>query len=87
MGVPATKGESRAMWAARAIGLILAVMAARVIWLSGFDQGADVAMCVDASFRNGGDVITLAKDDPACIRAKAYESNPLWAFRRRGGEL
>lgn len=53
----------------------------RVVWLSGFDQGVNVAFCVTASFQNGG---KLAASHPACVDAKAYKHNPLWLMRRRG---
>lgn len=53
----------------------------RVIWLSGFDQGGDVVMCMIASLQNDG---KLATDDPGCKRAEAYKGNPLWMLRRRG---
>lgn len=58
----------------------------KLVWQSGFDDGADVAICVKASFTKElrYSVVTVAKD-PACARAHAYERNPLWAFRRRGG--
>lgn len=57
----------------------------KLIWQSGFDQGAAIALCTVASFQQGGDLITLAKDDPACRDANAYEANPLWVLRRRSG--
>lgn len=57
------------------------------VWQSAFDQGADVSMCIGASFaQSDGTTVTFAKSDPACIRAKAGERSPLWAvFRRRSG--
>ena len=61
--------------------LILLVAYTRVIWLSGFDQGAAVAMCTIASILNEGE---LAEEEPSCVDVKSYESNPLWQFRRRG---
>ena len=55
----------------------------KVIWQSGFDDGADVSLCVGESMiNNGGKLATYA---PACQRAKAYESSPLWLLRRRHG--
>lgn len=51
----------------------------KLVWLSGFDQGSDVALCVVASVQNDG---KLAKDDDSCKRADEYRSNPLWLLRR-----
>jgi len=54
----------------------------KLIWQSGFDQGADVADCVIASLQNGG---KLDRSDEGCQRADAYKRNPLWVLRRRSG--
>lgn len=66
-------------------GAMLTTAYTKIIWQSGFDQGADVDGCVVASFQAAGpgETVAMAKSDPACIRAKAYESNPLWLLRRR----
>lgn len=58
----------------------------KAVWQSGFDQGVNVALCTMESFRRGGDIIRLAKDDPACVRAKAGKRNPLWLLRRKNGQ-
>lgn len=69
-----------------AIGTGCSVGFAKAVWQSGFDQGADVSLCVIATFQNAkDDPIKLDMAEPACKRAKAYESNPLWLLRRRGG--
>lgn len=65
------------------IALVL-VIYTKVIWQSGFDQGADVSLCVvESMIASEGEVVSLA-DSETCKRAKAYESNPLWQLRRRG---
>ena len=69
-----------------AIGTGCSVGFAKAVWQSGFDQGADVSQCIIATFANADDdPIKLDMTEPACTRAKAYESNPLWLLRRRGG--
>jgi len=59
----------------------------RVIWLSGFDIGSDVSLCVVASYQQGPNEKTgkveLADNDPSCKRVEEYKSNPLWLLRRR----
>lgn len=69
-----------------AVGLTL-LSYTKWVWQSAFDQGADVSMCIGASFaQSDGTTVTFAKNDPACVRAKAGERNPLWVvFRRRSG--
>lgn len=57
----------------------------KLVWQSGFDQGADVSLCVvESMIASEGDVVSLT-DSETCDRAKAYESNPLWQLRRRDG--
>ncbi len=69
-----------------AIGAGCTVGFAKVVWQSGFDQGADVSQCIIATFANAKDnPIKLDMTEPACKRAKAYESSPLWLLRRRNG--
>lgn len=53
----------------------------RLIWLSGFDQGADVALCVVDSYREHN--ATQVADTNACHRASDYQDNILWQLRRR----
>jgi len=54
----------------------------RWVWMSGFDQGVAVSLCVMAAIvENDG---KLADENVACIDAKKGESNPLWLLRRRG---
>lgn len=55
----------------------------KVVWQSGFDDGADVSLCVGESLINNDG--KLASYHPACQRAKAYERHPLWLLRRRDG--
>ena len=58
----------------------------RAVWLSGFDQGTDVSICVMLSLLSTGEnePVRLA-DAESCQRARDYESNPLWLLRRRDG--
>lgn len=60
----------------------------KLIWQSGFDQGADVSLCLVSTFQNGPDndgVTRLKTHDPACQRTNHYtRTNPLWILRRRG---
>lgn len=71
-------------------GLLLAslafdVWALRYVWLSGFDQGAAVAMCVSVSIEHHEGL--LAVKEQSCIDAENYrKTNPLWSLRRREGE-
>lgn len=68
-----------------AIGALLGFT--KAIWQSGFDQGADVSLCVVASFQRYGEkAVRVDPDDSSCQRAKGYERNPLWLLRRRGGD-
>ena len=58
-----------------------------VVWQSGFDDGADVALCAvtlfhDEKYGHGGE--TPALQTPACKGAEAYKHTPLWQFRTRG---
>jgi len=56
----------------------------KFVWQTGFDQGADVSLCIIASAQRFGNLAHgLDKSDPACQRAKEGESNPLWILRRR----
>lgn len=69
-----------------AIGVVIGValmIATKLVWQSGFDQGSDVTLCVIASMENDG---KFAASDDGCKRAKAYERNPLWLLRRRNGD-
>lgn len=62
--------------------LLALVIYTKLIWQSGFDQGAAVSACViESMLASEGEVVSLADSD-ACNDAKAYESNPLWNFRR-----
>lgn len=64
------------------VGMVLSLfLYTKQVWQSGFDQGADVDSCVIVSIINDG---KLAKDEPPCIRAKKYETNPYWLLRRNG---
>lgn len=70
-------------------GILFAIGAigyTKIVWQSGFDQGADVSLCVVESMiaSEDGQPIGLAETE-SCDRAKAYESNPLWQLRRREG--
>ncbi len=54
----------------------------KLIWQSGFDQGADVSLCLVQSYIQY-DGEKVAANEPSCQRAKEYQSNPLWILRRR----
>lgn len=71
----------------RKIGLALAAVVAlaaysKVLWMRGFDTGADVSLCVVASMQNGGKLDTSST---SCRRAHDREDDPDWMLLRRRG--
>jgi hypothetical protein len=70
-----------------AAGIVAAILAtALVSYRSGFNQGADVALCLVSTFQKERPSEGLDMTSPSCQSAKHGENNPLWIFRPRQQE-